>query len=577
MRDRTFPGRKLRSISPKWAVTTRPSGERRFTGSADALEEDGAIYADHMPVAAADGLQYFEVRVDVLQGFYAGVGIFQYSAPSAGSPSPYQNISHRKVWWSDGLLESLKTTTRIRPRLPREEFSDGDVIGCGIRVDENILFLTKNGNWLGDYAVDARSDSRFAVFIHPTHVQEPSSRQRRVDLRISFGKVHRDALVPAQTYLMRLDGARNRRAKGHAPLPPEIISIIVHYVISGPTRWGRSALARLRLVCSLWNNTLRAVLFRHITIGEDGSLKPLLEALRADCWGDRDRTPLEILLLLGLGTHATQLQQLAWSDNRWLEQPVPPRVSSALPALVRHFCALHTLRLENRSIYSCAQLFAVIHALPSLEQLDLCYVMVDRVGLVRTEHVVGAARRLQALSWTGVTRTANHMAAIAAFVVRFRTGNNASASAVAEAFARSWWRQKDQHRFGCIKSTYKRDTPGTSDWYSWSSDPSNPELTLKWSTLPDAQNGSPSLRFLATLHCDVPEADAVESALKDLGPHLMPNYPITLALGGHTFRGRIPALQARLPFLMPYAHHAGLFTIEGAEKAKDTSAADDSS
>ncbi|GJE99123.1 SPRY-domain-containing protein [Phanerochaete sordida] len=586
-----FPDRiKERSTTLKWGIPTAPVG---FQDVAITLDENGVVYSDIL--VESNGLQYFEVAVKELHEVHLGVGLFQTKARIQGPP--HLNIKHCKVWWSDGVFQSFKTTYGTRhSREAKEGFSAGDVIGCGIRSDMRAVFLTRNGAWLGDYTFDSKSETRLAVFLHTDGYNDSLSLSLPwFDIRISFDESH--SPFAAQAYLARMVSARTRQFVEHAPLPPEVLSIIVHYVISGSSRTAQRLVGRLRLVCRHWSGILRPIPFATISISKIGHLESLMKTVRtcpADTsgsnpgqyirtfsigspWKCNDVGPpaVETVLLLGLGTHATQLTQLTYPTQtsqlslkrqRYrsdpppvLPLPAPPRVTSRLPALLRHLRTLHTLELTHRFLHSCAQLFSIIHALPSLKNLVLDYVTIDRVGPVRPAHVAAAAQRLQTFSWKAVP-TINQRAAMAAVAARLCTGNDSGASAVAEAVLRAPWTTNWSSTIWA-EYTYKADTSGTPDsslnvrHVFWN-------LNLKWS-IPSAGENSPiRARLLATFRSSY-GFSSVELALQDLdSPRLCPHYPLTLTLNDTYLETKVPDLQARLPELMPHAHRLGLITIE---------------
>lgn len=337
-------------------------------------------------------------------------------------------------------------------------------------------------NSAGDYTFDAKSETRLAVFLYPDILSEPSP-SRSFDLGISFYESRTP--FAAQEYLSRMIEAHTRQSVHHAPLPPEILSIIIRYVVPTSKQTARRRVGKLRLVCSHWNKTLKHILFDSIFIEETRHLESLLQTLR-NCsattsspgqrirmlsldhrWShDKSALPsLESMLLLGLGTHATQLMKLDWGERAIMHssgsprsRPSPPRIMLALPALIRRLSTLHTLELAYRSVDSCAQLFSLIHALPSLKRLKLTNVTVGRIGPVRTEHVSAAMERLQIFHWRFSNDiTGNQSAYMAAVAARLCTGNVSHASSIAEAVSRAPW-FKTNHRHAVIWYTCKAET-----------------------------------------------------------------------------------------------------------------------
>ncbi|GJE99117.1 hypothetical protein PsYK624_153630 [Phanerochaete sordida] len=441
--------------------------------------------------------------------------------------------------------------------------------------------MTKNGAWIGDYTFNAKSVTYLAVFLYPGATRKPS-RPRWFDLRISFDEGH--APFTAQAYLSRMVEGHTRQSLNHAPLPPEVLSIIVHYVTSGSGRTGLRLVARLRLVCRYWNNILRPILFANIEISKTGQTESLMKTFRAcpadtsspgqhlrtlsigDVWKSTEIgiPAVETVLLLGLGTHATHLTQLSWTLQEFRHimhlplpsPPVPPRITSMLPALLRHLRALHTLHVSHQSLHSCAQLFSIIHALPSLKELELTQVALNRVGPVRTTHVATAAQRLRTFRWSSNT-TIDQRAPMAAVAARFCTGNDSNGSAVAQAVSRARWRAGWRSMCGADYD-YKADTSEAP--YSFLV-LNLSTLQLKWSIPPAEENSPIRARLLATLKF-YSTLSTVELALKDLDPHLRPHYPLTIILNHEDLAAKVPDLQARLPELMPHAHRLGLITVE---------------
>ncbi|GJE88468.1 hypothetical protein PsYK624_045510 [Phanerochaete sordida] len=287
---------------------------------------------------------------------------------------------------------------------------------------------------------------------------------------------------------------------------------------------------------------------------------------------------LETILSSGLLAQFTRLQQLKTdTPSPENESPAPPRVALALPALLRPLANLSAVHLKSRSLHSCAQLLALIDALPSLQYLTLEGVRIPRSGPVRADRVAAARAKLRTFSWTGLHERPA-VSLVTMFAVRLCTADDVAATFFDRLCCTL--REVDRHSvnpwdlgssWGELTCFYKNGGVQAGGEYSVCLQQRSVQTNFTCSVTlsrvpPPADAPAPQTSLLAVLtgaQHPFPvryEVD-VSSALRELDTYATPGYPFTVKLAGEDLEDQVADIQKQLPQLMSRAHSARLVTV----------------
>ncbi|GJE95080.1 hypothetical protein PsYK624_112590 [Phanerochaete sordida] len=340
--------------------------------------------ASHVPMRCP--LYYFEVDIDAPGNAdtRAVVG-FAYQHASASNDESYHETSIRRV-------------------LSTNPCGDGDVIGCGVCPDENVVLFTKNGKFIGRRLVDLQH----ADLLRPLLIITASgtSNSLRVRTRANFGQSSFAFDVCAWSAPL-WQARRDRFRHSAARLPLEVLATIATFAAediviaaqkaaaAGSASLLRHQLAschRLSSVCRTWRTIFRtplptALFLLHpahlerfrvpSSCSKKGPCARTFETVyigtdAADAATQTERPPaVEVVLASGLLRRLPGVRKIVWDD---LCQPraVPPRVRAALPSLLRaSLGGLTELRIRNRTLRSFDELMRMLAAFDKLQVLHL--------------------------------------------------------------------------------------------------------------------------------------------------------------------------------------------------------------